>query len=127
MKTSCLFVAMAAVIAAGAFAGSEVEPKNPAGHEVERLQNQVNEMEVRIHSLEARLSRLESTVDQQRQAPPQWQSPLPAPLKPPSMLELPPTGRPPPEIWGERRINGWTFYVVPCETRPQVSAPDGSR
>jgi len=129
MKTFHLVIALmaAAAVTSGTLAGTGADHQNPADRELGELKNQVNELQTQIRQLEERLNRLESAAnrEQQEPAPP----PAPVPLQFPSILMPPSTGRPRPEIWGERQINGWTFYVVPCETGPKFSppAPAGSR
>lgn len=127
MKKYCLFITAAAAVVAGALAGTGPDSRGPADDQSEALKNQVNELQTQIHSLETRLRRLESTADRQRQEP--LKPPTPMPFQFPSGVMPPSTFRPRPEIWGERQINGWTFYVVPCETNPQFSTPvtTGSR
>ncbi len=44
-------------------------------------------------------------------APPAWGTPR---WESPGNL-APPDGWQKPRIWGQREINGWTFYLIPCQ------------
>ena len=118
MKRVGLITALGTTVAICVLAGTEPGDGNSADREIEGLKNQINELQARVLLLETRLNRLESAADREKQEP---KPPLPLPLQFPSIAIPPSTDRPQPDIWGERQINGWTFYVVPCHADPSLS------
>jgi hypothetical protein len=112
-KRILLFSFVAAGIALISLAQDRPEQKDPAQAEVQGLRDEVADLRTRIQVLEERMKKVETTVDKSRQ------SPLPTPLSGPrEKLLLPKTSSDTgesPKIWGERKVNGWTFYIVPCE------------
>ncbi len=82
---------------------------------VQELRTQITELRAKIQGLENQTKNLESTVEQLKQSP--SRKPVPLNLFQPS---APPTTIPsassshPPTIWGQGEVNGWTYYVVPC-------------
>lgn len=120
MKKQTILLLLVVVAGAAIFSFGQGTPgqKPAANQQVAEMQNQINELQARVQALEGRLKGLESTV-QGLQRP--HLQPLTSPggnslwLNPPPALPKPPvSGSVPPKIWGEREINGWTFYIVPC-------------
>jgi hypothetical protein len=93
-------------------AGTTPGEKPAPAPDVSEMQNEVSNLKAQVQSLEGRVKSLESTVVRMQQ-------PHLMPLVVPnsnSSFPTPPAGEPrPPKVWGEREINGWKFYVVPCE------------
>jgi len=83
---------------------------------VRELRAQITELRAEVSSLRQRTQSLEATVEDLKR------SHVPTPLKlqpgstvpPPANLPSPKSSRPP-TIWGQGEVNGWTYYVVPCE------------
>jgi hypothetical protein len=113
-----LLLVVVAGVAIISFGQSTSGEKPLPNQQVAEMQNQINALQARIQALEGRMKGLESTVQQLKQ--PRLQ-PLTSPgenslwLNPPAASPKPPIfDSKPPKIWGEREINGWTFYIVPC-------------
>ena len=108
---ACLLLLGAVGVALIALADNT--PQNPVpATDVQALKNQITELQARVQSLEAETKNLESTVRtmQQPRMIPLLQQPGNAfPLK------VPPSNSQQPKIWGQREVNGWTVYTVPCE------------
>ena len=121
MKSRFLFITVTVAIALCTLAGTETNNQVAADREAGGLRTQVNELRARVLLLEARLSRLEAAAGEQKCEQVHPQS-FPPPPPSPSIFGSPLNGEPLPEIWGKRQINGWTFYVVPCETGTKFSA-----
>jgi TolA-binding protein len=112
-----LLVVVAGVVIIS-FAQGTLGEKPAASHEIAEMQIQINELQGKVQVLEGRLKGLESTVQELKT--PHLQ-PLTLPggnsswFNSSAALPKPPTSdSTPPKIWGEREINGWTFYIVPC-------------
>lgn len=106
MKAKLLVLAAALVLGMIALAGDKTEPEAAASP----LQKRVDELEARVKALELRLDKLAEAKN-----PPAAIVPLPrendgAPTLP---IQPFPGGSHGP-IWGQGRINGWDFYIVPC-------------
>ena len=120
MRANWVVTCGAALLCALAMApgggGSGFSPE-PAS-EISGLKAQIESLSARVNSLEERCARLDSNVKrlEKERPPPQTVPPSPWPgadgLGSPQFN--PRNGGTKPEIWGEREINGWTFYVVPC-------------
>jgi hypothetical protein len=78
----------------------------------EELRTQIVELRARLQALEGQTKQMESTVQELKQS----RVPTPLNFDMPKLLpnSKSPSG-PSPKIWGEREVNGWTYYVVPCE------------
>jgi hypothetical protein len=114
MKKYFAFLLLIAVasIAFIALADAPVD-KNPSPPaDIQTLKNQIAELQNRVQRLEDQTRSLESTVHTMQQ-------PRLVPLlgQPGNrlLLKKPPVEPQPPKIWGQKQVNGWTFYVVPCE------------
>ena len=124
MKACFLFISIAVAFCALTLVpvqGGSDDP-TPADREVRELRKQVDELQARIKTLEERSSRLESIVERLERARPLSETTAPPTWGPPkgdmrNGLTLP-DSRQPPKIWGEREINGWTFYLIPCQQQP---------
>lgn len=113
MTTLLLVVAGAAILSLAGTTTGEKPAVAPGSGE---MQSEVSNLKAQIQSLENRVKSLESTVAQLQQP---HLTPVISPGTNPVLL-APPTAEPrPPKIWGEKEINGWTFYVVPCEQSKQ--------
>jgi len=83
---------------------------------IRELRAQIAELRAEVNTLRQRTQSLESTVDDLKRS----HVPTPLNLQPgsgapsPSNLPSPRSSRPP-TIWGQGEVNGWTYYVVPCE------------
>ncbi len=98
---------------------------DPAGQKstdsdtIRELRAQIAQLRGEVETLRHRTQTLESTVEDLKR------SRLPAPLNlppgsaapAPSRLVPVPSPSRPPTIWGQGEVNGWTFYIVPCEER----------
>jgi hypothetical protein len=97
-------------------AGTTTGEKPAVAPEIGELRTEVSDLKARVQSLQDQVKSLESTVARMQQ-------PHLVPLIAPdtsSHFVTPPTSEPrPPKVWGEREINGWKFYVVPCEQSGQ--------
>jgi hypothetical protein len=132
MKACFLFISIAVACCALTLTLARGGPDDPgpADREVGELRKQVDELQARVKALEERLSRLESSaekMDRWRQppetpAPPPWGAPKWVLPKGPTPAE----GGQPPKIWGQREINGWTFYLIPCKEQNCLPAQGGA-
>jgi outer membrane murein-binding lipoprotein Lpp len=88
--------------------------KTPTDREaLQETRAQIAELRAKVQTLEADTRRLESVVEQLKQS--HAPTPLNFPAPQPSQLNPAPVGSRPPTIWGQGEVNGWTYYVVPCE------------
>jgi hypothetical protein len=99
--------------AAISFAGATPGEKPAVDPEVSQMQNEISDLKAKLQTLEGQVQSLESIVAQLKQP---HLTPLIVP-QPNPMLLIPPIESKPPKIWGEREINGWTFYIVPCDQK----------
>jgi len=96
---------------------------DPAGGKVEEsvtvreLRAQIAELRVEVNKLHQRTQTLEAKVEEMKHSP--APSPLVMPYSPNgrSQFFFTPSNSPAhsPTVWGQREVNGWTYYVVPCE------------
>jgi outer membrane murein-binding lipoprotein Lpp len=83
------------------------------------LRAQITQLRAEVDTLRHRTQSLEATVDGLKRP----QMPTPLNLQPSQGVPVPSTWIPapspsrPPTIWGQGEVNGWTYYVVPCEER----------
>ena len=115
MKKRSMLLLLCAAIGVAAISFAEVTPggKPPADGEISQLRAEVDQLKAKVEMLEYRTKSLESTVTL-------LQKPRLTPLSPPQgnlLWRNPPSESVPPKIWGEKEVNGWTFYIVPCEQR----------
>ena len=111
-----MLLILCAALGAGIIAFAEVTPgpKPPADTEMSKMRDELERLKAKVEMLEFRTKGLESEVQQLKR------SPAPAPLSlqgtpaAPSSLPLNIPSRPP-TIWGQGEVNGWTYYIVPCE------------
>jgi hypothetical protein len=103
----------APVILAGAalvaFAGGLPGEKPAADPE---MQTEISALRSKVQALEGRVKDLESTVAQMKQP---HLMPLITPGSNSFLLNPPVLDSRPPKIWGEREVNGWKVYIVPCD------------
>ena len=81
------------------------------------LRAQITQLRAEVDTLRHRTQSLETTVDDLKRS----HLPTPLNLQPsvgvPSPATLNPSPNPsrPPTVWGQGEVNGWTYYIVPCE------------
>ena len=86
---------------------------------IRELRTQITQLRAEVETLRHRTQSLESTVENLKRP----QMPTPLDLQPsrgapaPSGLIPAPSPSRPPTIWGQGEVNGWTYYIVPCETQ----------
>jgi hypothetical protein len=110
MKKYFAFLLLIGVVSI-AFIALADNPAAPAA-DVQALKNQIAELQSRVQKLEDQARTLESTVQtmqQPRLVPLLQQSGNPLSFK------IPPSHSQQPKIWGQREVNGWAVYTVPCE------------
>lgn len=102
------------------FAGDKPADKPAAAPDISELRTEIADLQAKVQKLEDHVKGLESTVTQMKQP---HLTPLTVPQPNGPFLNPQGVGSPhdidsrPPNIWGERKINGWTFYIVPCEQK----------
>lgn len=111
-----LLIGVAGIAVMALAQGAPGQKIAPAIGNLQELQNQVVQLCARVQALESRTQKLESEIEEMRFPHPMPLVVPPAnlPATPPSM-QIQPQGSRPPTIWGEKKVNGWTFYIVPCE------------
>jgi hypothetical protein len=105
-------LAILVLLAIGVPAQSETASGSLKDSERARMEKQIHELEARVRNLERRLPESEA-----KHPPAIW---IPSPESRRdnrTPLDLPKGCVPPPKNWGERQINGMTFYIVPCSSR----------
>ncbi len=115
MKKYFVILLLMGVVSVALIALADNTPteKNPAPTaDVEALKTQIAELQSRVQALEAQTKSLESTVQtmQQPRLVPLSQQP-----DNPLLFNGSQPNSPHPKIWGQKEVNGWTVYVVPCE------------
>ena len=110
-----------AIVALGAagwmLAQAEADKQTEGDSDVRTLRKQVAQSQARLKTLEDRLAKVESAkpgvvpwthiLPKSPSAPPAYQVPvLPGPLG-----KREPQGK----VWGQREVNGWTYYFIPCK------------
>jgi hypothetical protein len=121
MKKQLTLLLLLTVVGIALFAIAEGTPgeKAAVAPDVQQMRNEITELRSRLQTLEGRMKSLESTVQELRHPPlltPLGSQGSPLWVQPPRIL-LPQPKSESPKIWGEREINGWKFYVIPCEER----------
>lgn len=84
----------------------------PATGDLQVLQGEVAQLRARVQALEGRTQKLESDVTAMSHP---HLMPLVTPPANPPLIQLPQADSTPPTIWGQKKVNGWTVYIVPCE------------
>jgi len=125
MKTLHVLIGLASVTGLAALVLAQDRPatdplRSAAAEEreIRELQKQVGDQQAQLKKFEKRMDALEQRLNSRNQ-----------PVEPTPLFRVPggtspslnfgPLGRPlpsgstPPKIWGQREINGWTFYLVP--------------
>jgi hypothetical protein len=120
MKSKMTVLLPCAAMCMAAIALAEITPggKPPANNEVSQMRSELNVLKAKVEMLEFRTKSLESSLQQLKQ--PHSPTPLssPGPMLPaPTPFGLNPlsTESDSPKIWGSGKVNGWTYYIVPCE------------
>jgi hypothetical protein len=114
MKKKIMFLLLCAAMGIAVISIADVTPagKPPADSDISQMRTEINQLKAKVEMLEYRTKSLETTVAQLKQ-------PLhPMPLTVPQgnlMWRDRPSAPTPPKVWGEKEVNGWTFYIVPCE------------
>ncbi len=118
MKTMRWIVLAIVVLGATGWmlAQAEVSRKAEGEAEVRALRKQVEQLQQRLETLGGRLADVESPKPG---SPPRVMIQPKSPVSPP--LYLVPSypdqfhqGQPQPKVWGQREVNGWPFYLIPC-------------
>jgi hypothetical protein len=143
MKKQTMLFALCAVVGVAVFAFADGKPaESPSADselahmgiqlrgEIAQLQTKVAELEAKNQSLENRVKGLESKVEELshphlmplNSQSSIWTQPLQMPtIQVPLVvpeIQVPSTDQP--KVWGEREINGWKFYVIPCGQKEVV-------
>ncbi len=120
MKKKILFaVSLAAGVTVLSLAADPVGQKPAESDALRELRTQITELRAEVETLRHRTQSLESTMEDLKHS----RVPTPLNLQPnpglPSPSTLIPTPSPsrPPTVWGQGEVNGWTYYIVPCEQR----------
>jgi hypothetical protein len=91
--------------------------KSDDGDTLRELRTQLTELRAEVNQLHQRTETLESSVEELKRS----RIPTPLNLQPGSAVPSPSTIVPspnstrPPTVWGQGEVNGWTYYIVPCE------------
>jgi len=118
MKTKILFILSLVVgVALISLAADPAGGKVAESDTVRELRAQIAELRAEVGKLHQRTQTLESTVEEMKHSrtpSPVVMPPIPAGR---SSLIFTPSGNSSdsPKVWGQREVNGWTYYVVPCE------------
>ena len=116
MKKKILFaVSLACGVAILSFAADPAGQKAPETDSVRELRTQITQLRAEVDALRQHTKALEATVDELKC--PHMQilvNPRSNPAAPSTVIPMPQSSHAP-KIWGEREVNGWTYYVVPCE------------
>lgn len=90
---------------------AEITPggKPSPNSEGTQIRDEINRLKAKVELLEYRTKSLEATVEQLKHARPA--APLSFSAPEPSMSKPSQS----PKIWGQKEVNGWTCYIVPCE------------
>ena len=115
-KIVCI-LSLVAGVALISLAADPAVGKGGEGDTVRELRAQIAELRAEVNKLHQRTETLEAKVAEMKH------SPAPSPLVIPynsngrSQFYFTPSNSPahPPTVWGQREVNGWTYYVVPCE------------
>jgi hypothetical protein len=114
-----LGVTLALGVVVVTWAADAPKGKPVADPSVQELRAELTALRSEFLVLQERTKRLETTVEELKRAP------SPVPLNVPgqkSFLFTPDTGgSQQPAIWGERQVNGWTYYIVPCGQNPAAA------
>ena len=117
MKKKILFaLSLAAGVALISLAADPASGKKDVESDAMReFRAQITQLRVEVDTLRHHTQSLESTVDELKHS----HMPTPLNLQPsggaPSPLIPTPSPSRPPTIWGQGEVNGWTYYIVPCE------------
>jgi hypothetical protein len=120
MKKKILFaLSLVAGIALISFAADPAGGKADPSDNLRELRAQITELRAEVNTLRQRTQSLESTVDDLKRShvPTPLNLPPGAGIQSPSTLIPAPNAHRPATIWGQGEVNGWTYYIVPCEER----------
>jgi hypothetical protein len=117
-KIVCI-LSLVAGVALISLAADPAGGKGGEGDTVRELRAQVAELRAEVDKLHQRTQTLEAKVEAMKGSP----APAPSPVVMPynsngrSKFYFTPSNSPAraPTVWGQREVNGWTYYVVPCE------------
>jgi len=117
VKKKLMLLLLCAATSVGVIAFAEVTPekKAPPTSETSQLRDDIKRLQAKIEMLEYRTKSLESTVEQLKRS----HTPTPLSFGAPAPSTSVPQIRSsqPPKIWGQGEVNGWTYYIVPCEEK----------
>jgi hypothetical protein len=109
------------VMGVALIAFAEITPREkPAPKsEAAQMRDELNALKAKVELLEYRTKSLELTVHQLQRPRAQTSLSVPAPTPPPGTSWFIPSTieSKPPTIWGQGEVNGWTYYIVPCEAQ----------
>ena len=119
MKKKVLFaLSLAAGVALVSLAADTAGGKKSDDSDtIRELRTQITELRAEVNKLHQRTETLESSVEELKRS----HVPTPLNLQPgpafpsPSAIVPSPNSSRPPTVWGQGEVNGWTYYIVPCE------------
>jgi len=118
MKKKILFaISLAAGVAIMSLAADPAGGKLTESDSIRDFRAQITELRAEVSKLHQQTQTLESTVEElkrSRIAVTLNPQPAPSATAPPALIPSPIPSRPP-TVWGQREVNGWTYYIVPCE------------
>ena len=114
MKKKLMLLLLCTAVGVAVISFADITPgeKLPADSEISQMRKEIDRLKAKVELLEFRTKSLESTVAQLKQPP------HPMPLSQPQgdlSWPKPPSESMHKKIWGEKEVNGWTVYIVPCE------------
>lgn len=112
-----LIVLLSVAMGVAVIAFAEITPREkPAPKsEAAQMRDELNALRAKVELLEYRTKSLELTVHQLQRSHAQTSLSVPAPAPGSSRFTPSTIESKPPTIWGQREVNGWTYYIVPCE------------
>jgi hypothetical protein len=120
-KLSAIVFSAVATVALLSLGADSSGPKAGDAQAVSELRAQITQLRAEVDRLHQRTETLESTVEELKRTRIQIQpNPQPisgAPSSTPLIFTPSPNNTRSPKIWGEREVNGWTYYIVPCDER----------
>jgi hypothetical protein len=110
-----LIVLLSVAMGVAVIAYAEIKPgEKPAPKsDAAQMRDEINALKAKIELLEYRTKSLETTVHSLQRS--HTQTSFEVPASSPSLVTPSPIESKPPTIWGQREVNGWTYYIVPCE------------
>jgi hypothetical protein len=115
MKKKMMALSLCAAMSVAIITFAEITPggKSLPNGEGTQMRDEINRLKAKVELLEYRTKSLETTVEQLKHSRPA--APLTFSAPAPSVSSPSPESSQPPKIWGQKEVNGWTYYIVPCE------------